>query len=109
MSVLIKGVYMPKNCGECYFLKPEKFYVCWCYAGGFPIKPGETDLRDGMCPLVALPEHHGRLVDMDEVYGAIDNLIGEAEGSTWGKPLQAMGSMIGEYLDIVETMVEAEE
>jgi len=51
----VKRVYikmeMPKTCGECRFLRPKSPYPCYCYANGMPIKPSETDLRDGLCPL----------------------------------------------------------
>lgn len=43
---------MPKTCGECRFCRPKSPYPCYCYANGMLIKPGETDLRDGLCPLM---------------------------------------------------------
>lgn len=71
MSILIKGMEMPKNCGECSFLQESvwrgKMFPCVCVAGGFVVKPSETDLKDGLCPLVELPEKHGRLIDADEL------------------------------------------
>ena len=71
MSVLIKGVKMPKTCGECVFLVERLIYPCWCCAGDFAIKPSETDLRDGICPLVEVPTPHGRLIDADELINAL--------------------------------------
>lgn len=69
MSVLVKGMKMPENCIKC----PLQFGG-WCYAS-----PPEIDERvaptvdeaweqgkPDWCPLVALPDHHGRLVDADE-------------------------------------------
>ena len=43
---------IPKTCGECRFCRPKGPYPCYCYVQGYPIKPGETDLRDGLCPLM---------------------------------------------------------
>ena len=55
MSVLIKGMEMPKDCDDCRF---HKSYYCVL-----------TDIiTNGMqgCPLVEVPPH-GRLVDADEL------------------------------------------
>ena len=69
MSIIVKGMEMPKTCGECSFLQESvwkgKMYPCVCVAGGFVVKPSETDMKDGLCPLVELPEKHGRLIDAD--------------------------------------------
>lgn len=51
MGVLIKNMKMPKTCGECRFCRPKGPYPSYCYVQGWPIKPSETDLRDGLCPL----------------------------------------------------------
>lgn len=56
MSVLIKTMDMPKTCGDCRFCRPKGPYPCYCYVVGWPIKPSETDLRDGMCPLEKVEE-----------------------------------------------------
>lgn len=68
MSVIVKGMKMPENCIKC----PLQFGG-WCYAS-----PPEIDERvaptvdeaweqgkPDWCPLVALPDHHGRLGDLD--------------------------------------------
>ena len=66
MSILIKGMEMPKNCKECFACKaelsPEKkvIYVC-CFA--------KTD-----CPLVPVPPH-GRLGDLDALVHDLDDDI----------------------------------
>lgn len=78
MSVLIKGMEMPKCCAECSFLQESvwklNMYPCVCVAGDFVVKPSETDMRDGLCPLVEVPTSHGRLIDVDklEVVGLKD-------------------------------------
>jgi len=53
MSILIKGMEMPKNCGECSFICKES--TCR-YGKGYE--------RSDFCPLVELPPH-GRLIDAD--------------------------------------------
>lgn len=60
MSVLIKGMKIPEDCFSCP-LKEEGFCnITNAYAGGI-------NKRNSDCPLVELPEHHGRLIDADEM------------------------------------------
>lgn len=68
MSVLIKGMKMPKSCSCC-----DLRYIAIGYDYQCP-KTGETvdgydDNRHHSCPLVEVPTPHGRLIDADE-YGA---------------------------------------
>lgn len=63
MSILIKGMEMPKNCEVC----PLNFYECALleksseeimqYFGG--------NSRHPDCPLIEVPTPHGRLIDAD--------------------------------------------
>ena len=58
MSVLIKGMKMPEDCFSCP-LKEEGFCnITNAYAG-------RINERNSDCPLVELPEHHGRIIDAD--------------------------------------------
>ena len=72
MSILIRGMEMPKNCKTCPFSDHE----AWC------LIPGDwreryycpDDERSEYCPLIELPPH-GRLIDADKLasetfYGA---------------------------------------
>lgn len=62
MSVLIKGMEMPKNCHECRLYEGDIYY---CSAAD-----KEIDILDSsegkcqFCPLVPVPQH-GRLIDAD--------------------------------------------
>ena len=54
---------MPRFCAECRFMlagtwKDGKEYPCICYARkpAMLIKPSETDVRDGLCPLIDLTD-----------------------------------------------------
>lgn len=67
MSILIKGMEMPKNCNEC----PLHFYegqgICCCRAlpaidDGEILKPWKNRRKD--CPLISVSPH-GRLIDAD--------------------------------------------
>ena len=68
MSILIKGMEMPKNCIR-----------------KMPIKFSELDLRDGLCPLIELPPH-GRLIDADALIKQMTE-EGWADGCGWADAL----------------------
>ena len=53
MSVLVRGMEMPKSCAYC------RFYGAYCYAKG-----DENTYSTLPCPLVPVPPH-GRLIDAD--------------------------------------------
>ena len=64
MSVCVKGMYLPPNC---YFfpMTNDGFYLC---KANNPYKQLEDDCeerRPNWCPLVEVPEPHGRLIDAD--------------------------------------------
>ena len=59
MSILIKGMEMPKRCGECY--------VGFCKQIGCELSigfDGYNTNRHHSCPLIKL-QPHGRLIDAD--------------------------------------------
>ena len=60
MSVLIKGMEMPKTCYDCIFYGGLE-----CSLTGF-----DADRKSRHCPLVELPPH-GRLIDGDILQGQI--------------------------------------
>ena len=62
MSVLIKGMTMPKTCIMCW-LSP----ICPVWVKEVSRHKG-YDYRLPDCPLVEVPTPHGRLIDADELY-----------------------------------------
>ena len=64
MSVLVKGMEMPENCFECA-LQTDcgtcGFYSLYVEAG----HEVEINKRREDCPLIEVPEPHGRLIDAD--------------------------------------------
>lgn len=77
MSVLIKGMKMPKSCIGCLFssiescdeTEPPKIR-CTIH-GDFA---HEVDWHE-VCPLVEVPTPHGRLIDSDAILGKINAII----------------------------------
>ena len=62
MSVLVKGMKMPESCETC-IMRDGLF----CMASDYKrISYGSMLRREEWCPLVALPDKHGRLVDAGE-------------------------------------------
>lgn len=87
MSVLIKGMEMPKNCHECPLL----------YA---------TSLCDGSkdCPLILVPPH-GRLIDAD----ALNNMINWSYPMTDRIDVHNGYAICQEMIKLLPTIIEAEE
>lgn len=65
MSVLIKGMEMPDSCYHCKIAESCGHYIA-----------NYTNRRHPDCPLIALPDHHGRLVDADAL---IEQMEADAE------------------------------
>ena len=64
MSVLIRGMEMPKNCDTCFV----RVIRCKLYLHG-------RKHRHPDCPLVEVPTPHGRLGDLDELWDKMYNYI----------------------------------
>lgn len=68
MSVLIKGMRMPETCDDCQFHRYHSHYEYVCVATPlfYPMNLANSkNIRKDWCPLVELPEKHGRLIDAD--------------------------------------------
>ena len=88
MSVIIKGIEMPKNCDECpCYYETEGAWRNECEVLGKEYIA--DDYRPEWCPLVELPPH-GRLIDgdvaevivtdeKDEVGGFLDGILYAAD------------------------------
>ena len=89
---------MPEDCFSCP-LKEEGFCnITNAYAG-------QIYERDSDCPLIELPEHHGRLIDADEFKEHIYTC------ATNGRLLHTIFSDVAEFMEAVDdvtTIVEAE-
>ena len=73
MSIIIKGMDMPTNCGDCYFEQigaEEDDYgdtcISYCLITEWRIAlSNRDDKKLPSCPLVEIPTPHGRLIDED--------------------------------------------
>ena len=64
MSILIKGMQMPTSCYYCG-LTDTSFINCQAFSQFRLLEDDCEERKPEWCPLVELPEHHGRLVDAD--------------------------------------------
>ena len=78
MSVIVKGMEMPENCMSCPFPSVGvDWYYCYCPGvdgKAYDFEQSKTVPDD--CPLIALPDKHGRLVDADAL---IEQMEADAE------------------------------
>ena len=64
MSVIVKGMKMPESCYYCGFTDTS-FINCLAFEKPILLEDDCEEKRPDWCPLVALPDKHGRLVDAD--------------------------------------------
>lgn len=96
MSILIKGMEMPKNCTRCD-------HIGLNVAIGCPVMSG-TDGRATDCPLVDLGKH-GDLIDRDELRAEFPEPIDIID------PQQALVHITGVWaeIDCADVVIEAED
>lgn len=108
MSILIKGMEIPRNCEDC-MLRDElangfgDIISEWCPLIGKDVDEygwkGKQE-RHPDCPLVEVPEPHGRLIEAPEI---------EWEAAGGGKEI-SLGALIAlaHKVDNAPTVIEAE-
>ena len=102
MSVLIKGMKMPKTCNECYMNIAGTCAISAYRDDGYECVHGG---KPEDCPLVNVPTPHGPLIDAEEVKNAVfhhlsikdERYLLPAEKSLFGNVIKA------------HTVIEAEE
>lgn len=70
MGVYIKGMEMPENCSKC----PVALSGKYCRINKTNATTRVIPIRPEHCPLVALPDHHGRLADVDAACDDFDTV-----------------------------------
>ena len=77
MSILIRGMEMPKKCLDCPFMISRDNDDCILQSDEANAKFNSWDDMKASCPLVKIPIPHGRLGDLDalwdRMYKYIDN------------------------------------
>ena len=73
MSILIRGMEMPKRCIDCPFMVSRDNDDCILQSDEANAKFNSWDDMKASCPLVEIPTPHGRLGDLDALYAEISN------------------------------------
>lgn len=77
MSILIKGMEMPTSCRYCEFRHMSLTQNAFCTAAQETIDyMAERTKRLDNCPLIDVPEPHGRLIDADAL-AKLDRMVGK--------------------------------
>ena len=115
MSVLIKGMKMPKYCIECKFCGSGSIneFEFWCGLTGSRLGAiGDIVLWEDMsaadCPLVEVPTPHGRLIDADALEDKLNGLFRTRDYDTIDFYNHAIADCIATVKN-VPTIIEAEE
>ena len=105
MSILIKGMQMPKNCSEC----PVALSGKYCRINKTHTTYIKLPMRPEHCPLVELPKHHGRLIDADRLMRVYEDRL-EKVADRYGVDSSEAGILSGamKLLMIELGIVEAE-
>ena len=95
MSILIKGMKMPKDCLSCR----------WHHRTGVCVLTGMVTNTGKDCPLVPVPTPHGRLIDCETLKDDIAVLLERNKKliDEW------LAYAIDDVIDEVPTIIEAEE
>lgn len=116
MSILIKGMKKPKKCCAtidrecvmCQFVNGDDECVALLQIG--KRVPGTWEDQYAQCPLVELPESHGRLIDADEL---IDDMVNGIRAGNLEKGYERYQNIndVDDCVDCVryaDTVIEAE-
>ena len=83
MSVIVKGMDMPRSCFDCGLMQFDEMgdeYCAYVYGKGKHYLDNDVEKdRPDWCPLVELPEKHGRLIDGDMLKAEIEEMAGYDE------------------------------
>ena len=105
-DLLIKGMKMPKNCCECWFMEGADEWCC-AHRGRYL----EPDYRYGIkdkpdwCPLVEVPPH-GRLADIVAVISVLEEMSKEYPPDSIGR---YWISIFSDILKAASTVIPASE
>lgn len=100
MGVYIKGMDMPESCHQCVAGYGGFCFVCPAEEDGTCPDHG----RPEWCPLIGLPEQHGRLIDAD----ALNDMINRSYPMTDRVDVHNGYAICQEMIKQLPTIIEAE-
>ena len=102
MSVIVKGMEMPKTCNDCGL---RDSFDCWITDSYIEARFSK---RNEDCPLVEIPTPHGRLIDVDEPMTKISTMMQEPDYQHEGENWMVGLIMARDAIDEAPTVIEAE-
>ena len=109
MSILIKGFEIPTRCAECRLSTVHSFNdrpLCDVLVEYMSYGEWETKRLDN-CPLIEVPEPHGRLIEADKLKETLDYYIREAG---WSDEInKALSWVKDEFIDSEQAIIPASE
>lgn len=96
MSVLIRGMEMPKTCNDCGL---RDSFDCWITDSYIEARFSK---RNEDCPLVEIPTPHGRLIDIKSVEDGKFVTVGNDYQRWWNGALESV-------IDNAPTVIEGSE
>jgi len=118
MSILIKGVEMPKGCEECFareHIEADTDHCAFDYCvfenwhqprTPLVLTPKELKSKAPYCPLVPVPPH-GRLIDANEIKKTIRPITEEDDFNAC--TIRTVKELMKNHIDNAPTIIEAEE
>lgn len=100
-SVLIKGMEMPYCCVVCPFKEMYNDGLLCKATNPYQYIPKFLHKRNEKCPLVEVSTPHGDLIDRNMLNECFESLIGE--------PPSVALAYTNQYIDLAETVIEAED
>ena len=103
MSVLIRGMEIPKSCSKCgwFDMGGGDGYRCTLLRKSFDMWNKISVARDKNCPLVEIPTPHGRLGDLDKLMTEfMDSDLDHLQRDDWKEVIQIVAD--------AEVVIEAE-
>lgn len=111
MSIILKGIDLPKSCGECEFnynLEGGSYEWWECVILHDDIN--QFDTRQTDCPLIEIPIPHGRLIDGNKLRATLRRWT-EDEWNQKASPV-SWACAYEDLIDLIDdepTILEAEE
>ena len=109
MSILINGMKMPQSCSNCNWSR-YSFPNAWCSMTHHKVdievaKNGRPD----DCPLIEVPEPHGRLIDANAMFKDICDSINEMTAIGVAVDGQWLWDKLNDALKNAPTIIPASE
>ena len=103
MGVYIKGMVMPDNCMKCILRVRDK-NKSWCLVSGKRLARPLLEIMPSGCPLIEVPEPHGRLIDESKYFEIVNQQDTDPKYNSYSD----INDILLDAFDKVPTAIEVE-